>query len=113
PAREEPADAKHVDGGAEGAVAEAVFALAVFSRAMIHRDLDEAKTGAFHERGDEAMHAFEGNERADAFAAHGFQGAAGVVHAVFRKAASDEICDAARDALHESVFPLRAITAGE
>ena len=78
---------------------------------MIHRDLDQAIAGAFHERGNEAMHALERNERTDAFAAHRFQGAAGVADTVLRETAPDKIRDAAGDALHESVFALRAIAA--
>ena len=113
PAREQPADAEHIHRGAEGAVAEAVFALAEFSRAMIHGDFDEAIPGAFHQRGNEAVHAFEGQERADAFASHRLQRAAGIPDAVFRETAPDEIRDAAGDALDDGVLALRAIAANE
>src|SRR4051812_44224861 len=72
PAREQPADAEHVRGRAEGAVAETVFAHAEFSRAMIHRDFDETITGAFHEGRNESVHALERDERIDTFALHRF-----------------------------------------
>ena len=38
--RKEPTHAEHVDRRPDGATAEPVFALAEFSRPMIHRDLD-------------------------------------------------------------------------
>src|SRR2546421_294398 len=85
PPGEKPADAEHVHGGAEGAVAEAVFAVAKFSRAMIHRNFDEAITGAFYEGGNETVHAFEWDQCTDAFAFHRFQRAPGVAHAVLRE----------------------------
>src|SRR5437588_335333 len=68
PPREQPAHTEHVRGGAKGAVAETVFALAKFARAMVHRDFDETETGAFHQRGNETMHAFERQQRHGHFA---------------------------------------------
>src|SRR5688572_20823625 len=113
PAGEQPADAKHIGGGAEGAVAEAVFALTELAWAMVHRDFHEAIAGAFHERGNEAMHPFERKQRADAFTPHGLQSAAGIADSVFRKTAPDEVRDAAGDPFHERVLALRAITTDE
>src|SRR2546423_11559430 len=113
PAREQPADAEHVHGRAHGAIAEAVFALPKFPRPMIDRDFHETVTGAFHEGRNETMHAFEGDQRRDAFALHCFQRTAGIAHAVLREAASNEIRDAARDALNDRVFALGAITADQ
>src|SRR2546423_3807526 len=111
--RKEPADAEHVHRGAPGAIAEPVFTLAKFSRPMIDRDLDEAETCAFDERGNKTVHAFERDERVDGFALHRFQGAAGIADAVFREAAPDEIRDAARDPFYDRVFALDPITANE
>ena len=59
------------------------------------------------------MHPFEWNQLADAFAPHRFQSTAGIAHAVFREPAPDEVRHLARDALHESVFALGAITADQ
>src|SRR4051812_30698086 len=57
--REQPADAKHVHGRPPSPIAEPVFALAEFSRAMVHTHFHQAVAGAFDERGDETMHALE------------------------------------------------------
>src|SRR5437764_1884573 len=111
PPREQPAHTEHVRGGAKGAVAETVFALAKFARAMVHRDFDETETGAFHQRGNETMHAFERQQRADTFASHRFQGAPGIAHAIPGETAPHKICDTAGDALHHRVLASRAITA--
>src|SRR5437588_2730574 len=111
PPREQPAHTEHVRGGAKGAVAEAVFALAELARAMVHRDFNEAETGAFHQRGNETVHAFERQQRADAFASHRFQGAPGIAHAIPGETAPHKICDTAGDALHHRVPASRAITA--
>ena len=70
PARQEPAHAKHVDGGAEGAIAEAVFALAEATRTMIHWNLNQPISRSFHQRGDETVHALEWNQRPDAIPPH-------------------------------------------
>ena len=59
PPGQQPADAEHVHRSAKGAVAEAVFALAEFSRAMVHGHFHETITGAFHERGNETVHSLE------------------------------------------------------
>ena len=70
PARQEPAHAKHVDGGAEGAIAEVVFALAETTRTMIHWNLNQPISRSFHQRGDETVHALEWNQRPDAIPSH-------------------------------------------
>ena len=100
PAREQPPDPKHIGSGAQGAVTQAVFALAKLAGAMVDRNFDEAIAGAFDQGRDKAMHPLEGKQRADALAPHCLQGAAGVAHPVFSETASNEIGDAASDALH-------------
>jgi hypothetical protein len=70
PARQEPAHTKHVDGGAEGAVTEAVFALAETTRTMIHWNLNQPISRSFHQCGDETVHALEWNQRPDAIPSH-------------------------------------------
>src|SRR6187455_488453 len=111
--RKEPANAKHIDGGADGAVAEAVFAKAELPRPVINRHLDEPIAGALDQRRNESVHALERHERADAFASHRLQGAAGVPHAVLRETAAHEIRDAARDPFYDRVFSFGAVTDGE
>ena len=102
PAREQPADAEHIDRRAQGAVAQAVFALAKAARPMIDRNLHQPITRAFDERRNEAVHAFEWHERADAFAPHRFQRATGVAHAIPGEPAPHRICDPAGNAFHAS-----------
>ena len=81
-ARQEPAHSEHVDRGAQSAIAEAIIALAETARAMVYWNFDQAKACILDQRGNETVHAFEWNERGDAFATHCFQGATGVAHAV-------------------------------
>ena len=78
----EPADAEHVGGGAEGAVAEAVFADAVDAGPVIDGDFGDAEVHAADEGRDEAVHAVEEEESFTTGLAHDFQGTAGVADAV-------------------------------
>src|SRR5438309_10104470 len=94
--RKQPAHTEHVDGGAEGAAAQAILASTEATRPMINRNFDEAITRRLDKRGNEAVHAFEWNERADALAPHRFERATGVAHAVFRETTPHEICHTTR-----------------
>ena len=80
---------------------------------MVHGNFHETIPGAFHERGNEAVHPLEWQKGRDAFPFHCLQGAAGIADAVLREPAADEIRDAAGNALDERVLPLRAITANQ
>src|SRR5437899_3845845 len=80
---------------------------------MIDRDFHKAITGAFNERRNETVHAFERHKRADAFAFHCFQSAPCVADAILCETAPDKICDAARDPFYHGVLALRAITRSE
>ena len=78
----EPADAEHIHGGAQGAVAETILADACHSRAMIDGHLSDFISTGSDERWDEAVHAVEEEEGFTTGLAHDFQGAAGVADAV-------------------------------
>src|SRR6266567_3379217 len=109
PARQEPAHAKHVDGGAEGPVTQAIFALAKTTRTMIHGNLNQPISRPFYQRGDETVHPLEWNKRTDAIPPHRLQGAAGVADTIAREPAADKISDATGDAFQQSVLALRSI----
>src|SRR5438105_446772 len=108
-AREKPAHAKHINGGAESAVTQAVFALAETTRAMIYWNLNQPISCSFYKRRDETMHALERNKRRNAIPPHRLQRATGVANAIPRKSAADKISDATSDAFQQSVLTLRAI----
>ncbi len=112
-AGEEPFDAEHVGGGAEGAVAEAVFADAGDAGSVIDGDFGEAVAGALDEGGDEAVHAAEEDEGVAAGSAHHLEGAAGVADAVAGEAAADQVGDAALEAFEGGVAALGAVAADE
>ena len=95
-ARQEPAHPKHVDGGAESTITQAVFALAETTRAMIHRNLNQPISRTFHQRGDETMHAVKWNQCLTTFRPHRFERATGIADAIACEAAPDEVRDAAR-----------------
>ena len=59
PARQQPAHTEHVDRGANGAIAQAIFALAKFARPMVDRNLHQLISRAFHQRRNKPMHALE------------------------------------------------------
>jgi hypothetical protein len=63
--------------------------------------------------GDEAVHAVEEQQGLTAGAAHDFEGAAGVAHAVTNEAGADEVGDAALQAFEGGVFAVGAIAADE
>src|SRR5437016_5633742 len=87
-AREKPAHAKHVDGGAEGPVTQTIFALAETTRAMIYWNLNQPISRSFYQRGDETVHALERNKRCNAIPPHRLQGATGVADAIPRESAA-------------------------
>src|ERR1051325_8536561 len=111
--RKQPAYAEHIHRGADSAIAEAIFALAKFSGAMVDGNLDQPVAGPLNERWNEPMHALERHERPDAFAPHRFESAARVAHAVFRETAADKIGNPAGEALDERVLALRAVAADQ
>src|SRR5205807_4670786 len=90
-ARKEPAHAKHVDGGAESAVTQAVFALAETTRTMIYWNLNQSISRSFYQRGDETVHALEWNKRPNAIPPHRLQGATSIANTVPRETAADKI----------------------
>src|SRR5438105_12296328 len=81
-AREQPAHAEHIDGRANGAIAETVFASAEATRSMMHRNFNETKTRRADQRRNETVHTFEWHEHGDAFAAHRLECATGVAHVI-------------------------------
>ena len=80
---------------------------------MVDRDFDKFVTGSFDQGGNEPVHSFEWNKGGDTFAAHRFQGATGIAHAVLRESAAHKIGDAAGQSLHERVLAFLAITANK
>jgi len=97
----------------DSAIAEAIFALAKFSGAMIDGNLDQPVAGSLNECWNEPMHALERHKRPDAFAPHRFESAARVAHAVFRETAADKIGNPAGEAFDERVLALRAVAADQ
>src|SRR6266480_1286445 len=110
---QQPSNAKHVDSGAQSAIAEAVLALAEATGPMVHRNFDQPIAGGFDQRGNETVHAFEWKQRAHALASHRFKSATGVAHPVFRVATADSICNPTRRTLDECVPALEAIAANK
>src|SRR5204863_9695911 len=89
-AREQPADAEHIDSGAKSAISEAIFALAETARPMVYRNFHQPVSCSSNEGRDETVHAFKWNQRAHTFAPHCLERTTGVAHVVFRKTAANK-----------------------
>src|SRR5882724_12115583 len=108
---QQPAYTEHIDGCAQGTVAETVLALAEATRAMVHRNFNQTVSRRFDKRGNETVHTFEWKQRAHAFASHCFKSATSVAHPVFCVAATHSVCNPARQALHHGVLTFEAVAA--
>src|SRR5205814_8690437 len=108
-----PTKANRIDCRAQRAIAQAVFSLTAATRPMINRDLHKPVACAFDQRGNETMHSFERNQRANAFAPHRFKRTTGVAHSVFCETAANRVSNPAGQPLHKCVTPLRAIATDE
>src|SRR6266496_3584001 len=108
---QQPAHTEHIDGGAQGAVAKAVLALAKAARSMVHWNFHQPIAGRFDKRGNETVHALEWKQRAHAFTSHRFKSATGVAHSVFRVAATHSVRNSTGRTLDECVLAPDAITA--
>src|ERR1043166_2985293 len=111
--REQPAYTEHVDGSADGPIAQTVFSLTKTPRAMFHRNFHEPIPCVFDQRRNEAMHSLERKQHRYALAAHCLKRATGVAHAVPCIAAPDRVGDPAGEPFHKRVPALCAITAHE
>lgn len=109
----EPADAQHVERGAQGAIAEAVFADPKLAGAVMDWNFRDFVAGIFNEGRQEAMGALEGDDGFDAFPAEGLERAARVMDSVSHEAAAHKIGDAAGEALDERVLAMDAMAADE
>src|SRR4030095_17143843 len=111
--RESPAHAKHVPGGAHGAISQAVFRLTKTAGPMVHWDFNQPIPCVFDQRRNEAMHSLERKQRADALEPHCFERTTRVAHPVFRVPTTNRIRNPASEPFHTRVPALRTIAANE